>query len=373
MALSRRKFIALLGGGAVVAAGAGAGGFAATSAPRSALQPWSVAASHAEPRLHALAHAILAPSAHNLQPWVAELVGADGVRIWRDRSLALPQTDPFDRQLTISMGCFLEAFDCAASATGHRVETVLLADLAEFGTLVPVAELRLMQGAPADPLFPQITRRRTSRAPFETRLPAAKLLSPLAGGHARIITDPRTVAALRGIARDAWVIEATTPAIWAESVDLMRFGRAEIDANPDGIALGGAFLESLMLVGMLNRAAQRDMTSQAFRTGLEMYAKAIDSSPAFAVITSAGNSRADQITAGRAWTRLQLEATRQGLSMQPLSQCLQEFPEMAEPFARAHELLATGVETVQMLARLGHGPAVGPAPRWPLDARMMAG
>ena len=44
----------------------------------------------------------------------------------------------------------------------------------------------------------------------------------------------------------------------------MRFGKTEINANPDGINLSGPFLEGLMLVGILTRAAQKDTNSSIF-------------------------------------------------------------------------------------------------------------
>ena len=80
-----------------------------------------------------------------------------------------------------------------------------------------------------------------------------------------------------------------------------------------------------------------------------------------------------QINAGRAYVRAQLAATAQGLAMQPLSQALQEYPEQAGPYARIHALLqaAPPAGTVQMWARLGHGPAIGPAPRRGLDAHLI--
>ena len=86
-----------------------------------------------------------------------------------------------------------------------------------------------------------------------------------------------------------------------------------------------------------------------------------------------GNDRKTQINAGRAWVRAQLAATAQGLSMQPLSQALQEYPEMAKPYARIHALLDAPPPraTVQMWARLGYAPAIGPAPRRGLDAHLV--
>ena len=40
---------------------------------------------------------------------------------------------------------------------------------------------------------------------------------------------------------------------------------------------------------------------------------------------------------------------------------------MAEPYREAQAMLGEG-GTVQMLGRLGYGPAVPPTPRWPMEA-----
>lgn len=58
--------------------------------------------------------------------------------------------------------------------------------------------------------------------------------------------------------------------------------------------------------------------------------------------------------------------------MHPVSQSLQEYPEVAAALYRVHALTgARGEERVQMLARLGYGPAVAPSPRWPLRTRLI--
>ena len=44
---------------------------------------------------------------------------------------------------------------------------------------------------------------------------------------------------------------------------------------------------------------------------------------------------------------------------------------MAGLYAEVHERLAPEGGTVQMLARIGYGPATGPSPRWPLEARIV--
>jgi len=101
-----------------------------------------------------------------------------------------------------------------------------------------------------------------------------------------------------------------------------------------------------------------------------IYLGMLMATPAHAVITTDGNSREDQIAAGRRWLRLNLATTELGLALHPVSQALQEYPEMAPYYAKAHEMLATEGQTVQMLGRLGYGPETPVSPRWPLETRI---
>jgi hypothetical protein len=70
---------------------------------------------------------------------------------------------------------------------------------------------------------------------------------------------------------------------------------------------------------------------------------------------------------------VQLAATAAGVSLQPLQQALQEYPEQAAPHAEIRSLLdaAQASRTVQMWARVGFAPPVGPAPRRGVAAQLV--
>ena len=97
----------------------------------------------------------------------------------------------------------------------------------------------------------------------------------------------------------------------------------------------------------------------------------LNATPAYAVLRTPSNSREDQIDAGRRWLRLNLTTTELGLALHPVSQALQEYPEMKMYRDTAHQMLARPGETVQMLGRLGYGPNVTATPRWPLEAKVI--
>ena len=379
--MNRRKFLTIAGSAGVIVA-AGAAGFAATRTPTAALQPWQDAGSlYTDPMRRALSYAILAPNPHNRQPWIVDLISDREAVLTCDLGRLLPATDPNHRQIVIGLGCFLEAFSLAASEQGYRAEIDVFPEGGTTDALDkrPIAQLSLVkdEAAVPDPLFAQILRRHTNRNPYDgdraIEDDVLKRMQRAAPSTVRVGTvgDGSRLLDLRSLTRDAMFGEMRTPQAHRESIDLMRIGRSEIEANPDGISLGGPLLEALSLAGLLTRESLSDPDSGAFQSGLDMIESGAMTAMGFVWINTAGNSRLAQIEAGRAYMRAALQATADGLAMQPMSQALQEYPEMAEYYETVHSWLAEDRgERVQMLVRLGYAKDVGPAPRWPLETRL---
>ncbi|MCA3572938.1 MAG: twin-arginine translocation pathway signal protein [Aestuariivirga sp.] len=380
MKLTRRKMIFLVGGGAVLAAG-GAFGYAATRTPQTAYLPWERAGRYEDPRLRALSWALLAPNPHNRQPWLADLSEDGVITLHVDRDRLLPHTDPFNRQITIGLGCFLELLRMAAAEDGYRADVTPFPQGASAAALDqrPIARIALISdpAVARDPLFALVPSRRSNKEPFDVnRSLAPEMLTQMAmaarnGTRFGGTIDPAEVGEWRALTREALRIEVETPHTYQESVDLFRIGRREVDANPDGIDFSGPMFESMHLTGMFTREIAADPTSFAFKAGMDaVYANA-DTAMGHVWLVTADNSRETQIATGADWLRVNLAATAQGLGFQPLSQALQEFPEMAGTYARVHERLTPEGGTVQMLSRIGYGPLVGNSPRWPLESRIM--
>ncbi len=381
MTPSRRKFLALVGGGVVAAAG-GALGHAVTRVPQAAALPWQMAGSYADPRMQALSWALLAPNPHNRQPWLADLGTPGAVTLLADTTRLLPHTDPYDRQITIGLGCFLEILRMAAAEDGWRTELALFPDGGDPAGLDgrPVARVVFVAdpGVVRDPLFAQVPRRRTLKEPYDTArpVPAAALGEIAAVAQASQVgttSDPGRVQEMRDLSTEAFEIEFATHRTLKESVELFRIGAREVDANPDGIDFSGPMFEALRITGLFTREASLDPGSLPARTAMDMVRRNMQTGMAHLWQVTPGNTRAEQIAAGADWVRLNLAATALGLGLQPLSQALQEFPEMAALHARVHGMLAPQGGTVQMWARVGYGPQVAPSPRWPLETRVVNG
>jgi hypothetical protein len=378
MTLSRRRTLALIGGGVILAATASLGAIA-TRQPRTALLPWGQAGQGEDARHRALSWALLAPNPHNRQPWLVDLREAGVVTLYVDTARLLPATDPFNRQITIGLGCFLELMRMAASHDGQRVEITSFPEGHDDRALDtrPVARAVFTSDADVtpDPLFAHALARRSTKEPYDTArpLPEGTLEKLAVATTARFggTLDPKDVADWRAFTHEALRIEIETPHTYKESVDLFRIGRAEVDANPDGIDFTGPLFEVLGATGMMTREIVLDTSSQAYKAGLDAVYANTDTAMGHVWLVTQGNSRPDQIATGADWLRVNLAATAAGVAFQPLSQALQEYPEMAVLYRDLHARLAPQGGTVQMLARIGYGPEVAPSPRWPLEAKIL--
>lgn len=385
--VSRRQIL-ITGGVSLALLGGGFGTYVGTRSIASAQAPWKKAsAGFGDPRLDALAYAILAPNPHNRQPWQVRLVGDDSFTVYCDLEKRLPHTDPPNRQITIGFGTFLELFRQAAAEKGYRAEIMPFPE----GEPEPILDSRPMasvtmtkdSSVQRDPLFGAILNRRSTKEPFSPRSvddeAFAKLQAMAFAGQSEpavsltTTSDAERVAKLRELNWEAWSVEYDTARTQKESVDLIRIGASEVNANPDGIDLTGPIMEALRLGGVVSREQLATKGTSAYETGISMYKEMLDNTSSFGWLISPDNSRTTQLQSGAAWVRVNQAATALGLAMHPVSQILQEFPEMAMLYDQYHDYLAVAAPArVQGFFRLGYAANPEPSPRWPVESIILS-
>lgn len=344
------------------------------------LKPWSeVPSDPHDVRLTALAYAILAPSSHNTQPWLVALRGADVIDVYVDRHRLLPEVDPQFRQTHVSQGTFLELLSIALSQLGYRAELQYFPDGEYTPTAVDdraVARVQIARVATRrDPLFVEIQQRRTNKLPYAPQRELSNMqIAALVGApdpdgpRLRVMVDAAARARLAALCVDAMRIEISARARNAETATWFRFNDDELEQKRDGFGLvhnGVTGLKRWFAEAfVLSRASAADPQGSFAQGAVDLTVDQTQSVSAFGVLTSADGSRRSQVKAGRAYARIALTAQALGLALQPLSQMLEEYRDMAGVKAKFEReiALAPGAQA-QMFFRLGYADASAHTPR----------
>ena len=400
--MDRRHFIRVVGGGSIIAATvvSQSGCSALSSAfPPAAVEAWQgPSARDTDQRRRALAYAITAPNPHNLQPWLVDLREANAITVYTDRERVLPETDPFGRQILIGHGAFLELLVIALSAEGLMAQVALWPQGELPATLKawdrrPVARITLTPkaaGGSPDALFKHILNRHTPKTDFDPARPVSaaalqtlitlEASAGISGLRTAGTVDESRLTPLRELCWQSAKVELLTPRTIMESIKLIRLGPDEILQHRDGISINSPFVRAMGSVGMFDRSAPPAEGSAGYKNAMGRFEGHSRTAMGFVWLSTPGNSRSQQIEAGRAYVRMQLKATEIGLGVHPMSQALQEFAEMKPFYDKAHQLMlgkpapqTSGDETLQMFCRLGYTPGAVPAtPRRQIDKFVLA-
>jgi nitroreductase len=328
--------------------------------------------------------AILAASPHNTQPWRFEASG-DAVAVYADRARHLGSFDPFRREMHLGLGCAIENFVCAARAFGLSADVEPATGRLEAAPgREPVLAARIVvrAGQPSpDPFFEAIPRRHTDRGPYRDE--------PIAPERLQRFVDLVSSPAVRlafvvddGARREfgALIVQATErivadPEMSMDSFRWIRTGRRDVLAHRDGVTIDTSGAGRLTTVAgkMLPdlSAARIDRIWIDTTRGVHTATAAL-----FGMILVPDRfDMAQSIEAGRAWQRLHLAATAQGIAAQPLNQpveVIDRHQELGKPdeFRPALAKLATaGAWEPTFVFRLGYPQREAPrSPRRPLEA-----
>ena len=85
--------------------------------------------------------ASLAPSGHNTQPWTVHIDSPDKLIVGTDKNRWLPNVDPDNREIFLSIGAFLENLSVAAQSLQYRADIRITA-ITTFDTSIAVVTLQ---------------------------------------------------------------------------------------------------------------------------------------------------------------------------------------------------------------------------------------
>jgi nitroreductase len=259
--------------------------------------------------------ATLAPSSHNTQPWLFE-VGDSSIRLYADRTRALPVNDPDDRELLISCGCALLNLRVAAAHEALATEVSLPTEPDDEDLL---AEVRLIEGKTPDQsdlaLFPSIQKRRTCRKKFADRdvdeATVEELSAAVAkeGADLQIVRDPSNRKEVAALVAEGDATQWSDPS-WRRELAAWMHPRR----RGDGLVLPG-------IVAPVARTVVRtfDMGRRIAANDAQL---AIESQ-VIAVISTQHDHPNARLRAGQALERFLLSACAAGLQASYLNQPIQ--------------------------------------------------
>jgi hypothetical protein len=338
------------------------------------LEPWqeSYSSKFDDPRIQLVAHGLLAANGHNMQPWIIRLDKEDSMvfYLYADSDRLTSEVDPFARQLMITQGTFLEYVNIAGDKIGYETNIEIFPqgeydeqNLVESMKSTPVARITLSKTDPQNnPLYEYMFLPDTNRAAYtSTKLTSEQIkfledINTDPNISIKIFQDEENLNNLGSYAMQATNIEANVPRVMKESAVIFRANEYQKNEYRYGFSVEGQGTTGLMkhiMQGLLTLFPSINGEKSATNMYIQSAQTSVDNTPAYALIITNDNSRTNQVKSGMIYSNMILTAHQYGLVMQPLSQALQEYPEMKEPYENIHSDYAIEGEVIQMFVRMG--------------------
>jgi hypothetical protein len=290
--------------------------------------PGSAPASLIPPDLHRiLYYASLAPSGHNTQPWTVRL---DEGQLWigTDSARWLPKVDPENREVTLSVGAFLENLITAAPAHGF------VADYEVVGTRPAGDLIRVVLNPVArrDASLEGIVARRTLRSgqlSREISTTDVKALCAYAGvQHVQFIT-PRSKEGrlLVDATLEANRLQTSRDDAQSELADWMRWTAADGRAHRNGFTPEALEISGVAGWYVRHFMNKKGVLGKSFRQqSLARVRQQVGSYGGWIIITSEAEEIPALVDAGRRCERMWLQTRSRSIAVHPMSQVLEEAP-----------------------------------------------
>lgn len=338
------------------------------------LEPWEkdYAQKFADPRIRLTAYGVLAANGHNMQPWKIRLDKDDPMvfYLYADSDRSTSEVDPLARQMMVTQGTFLEYIHVAADKLGAPANIELFPqggydeqNLYESMNAIPAAKVTLGKATPSNtPLYDYMFLPETNRAPYRPARLTAEQVKELESINTdenisiKVFQDQENMDKLKSYVIKGAFVEAGVNRVMEESQTIFRANEYQKNRYRDGFSVEGQGTSGIrkhLMQGLVTLFPSLNNGKTASNIFIRSTQASVDNTPAYAMLITKDNSRFSQVKSGMLYSKLILAARRQGIAMQPLSQILEEYPEMHELYSAVHRDYAPEGGTIQMLVRLG--------------------
>lgn len=325
------------------------------------------------------------PSPHNSQPIKLRPLDELSAQVLYDLDLGLPAESfgiPFGH---VCAGVFLESLAVVAAAHGYRVVEHLDHAEMDFEAADRMHLLGVVHLEPAPDLDPAAAaerlslfrRRQTSRRPYDNTLVApdvvarAAQVAAAAGYELRTTADQRLVTELVRINQATLFADLRNDAVYTEIMHWLRFSKADAAARADGLSA-----ETMLIPGPVLRFAMghRGLWTMPVIGGLirAVYLRTMRGVRQLGWLEGPFAGPADYIAAGRAFLRVWLDLTAQGVHLHPFGTVITN-PGSHARFVAAVDAVETDGRMAWMLFRFGHSATPPSAHRRPAAAMLLDG
>jgi hypothetical protein len=339
------------------------------------LNPWSKEYSkrYSDPRIRLAARGILAASGHNMQPWTLKYDPTDSMSfyLYANRERITKEVDPEYRQMMISQGTFLEYVLVAGEKEGWNVQIKLFpngeydeGNLVHSMDTLPVAKITLESAQPEDtPLYNAMFMPDTNRMPYwdhelsPYEISSLESVSETSDISIKVYKELSDRSYISTCVMKSATTEAGVPRVMEETNTIFRPNEHQKNQYRYGFSVEGQGTSGLMkpvLQGMLTIFPSLNSGKAASQNFIKSTQTSVDSTPAYVMIVTERNDRATQVRSGMIYSQIVLTGHTMGLAMQPLSQVLEEYPEMNSLYTEFKQKYTPEGGTIQMLLRTGY-------------------
>ena len=295
--------------------------------------------------------ASLAPSGHNTQPWTVRITGPGKWIIGSDSKRWLPEVDPDNRELMLSIGAFLENLHLAAANMGYHAEQELLARDSEAEK---IAGLTLHRDRKQPFSVDKIKQRRTIRNGLLTLPVSSSDIKHISQNNTQQIhyfsADSREGKILAQSTIEANIVQANRKPAVKELSEWIRFSDTDAKKYRNGLTPESMEINGIAGFIVRNFFDSKSVITDSFRNKtIEKVREQVASCAGWIVITSEDSKPETLINTGRIFQGMCMEAVERKIAVHPMTQVLEEKPFMNETAS----LLGTDSK-LQFILRTGY-------------------